>query len=92
MILGVEKTAPCIHATIFIMENLLLQNLQLLVIGLQEGNFICINFLPSDPKVCNPLYETKVPPCLTLKSSPEEGWKKLPLDTCKFPPGSSPGR
>jgi hypothetical protein len=52
-------------------------------LGLQKGNLIFINFLPSDPEICNPLYETKVPSCLTIESSPEEGWKKLPPDTCR---------
>lgn len=39
-------------------------------------------FNPSNPKICEILYDIQVPYCLTLDNSPKEGWDKLPDIHC----------
>ena len=52
-------------------------------LGFKKQDVIFVKLSRESPSSHMAIYETKVPPCLTIESSPEEGWKKLPLDTCR---------
>lgn len=52
-------------------------------LGFKEGDMIFVKLSKHSPSSHMALHEIKVPSCLTIESSPEEGWKKLPLDTCR---------
>jgi hypothetical protein len=49
----------------------------------KKGSLILIGIDQNHPKIFNAFYDTKVPECLTLSKVPDDGWKKLPLDSCK---------
>ena len=52
-------------------------------LGFKEGDMVFVKLSRLSPSSNMVLHEIKVPPCLTLESNPVEGWKKLPLDTCR---------
>ena len=49
----------------------------------KKGSQILIGIVPNHPTIINVYYDIKVPECLTLSKVPDDGWKKLPLDSCK---------
>ena len=52
-------------------------------LGFKEGDMVFVKLARHSPSSSMVLHEIKVPSCLTIESSPEEGWKKLPMDTCR---------
>jgi len=52
-------------------------------LGFKKGDMVFVKLSRHSPSTNITLHEIKVPPCLTMESSPEEGWKRLPPDTCR---------
>jgi hypothetical protein len=52
--------------------------------GLKEDQLIFIKVSSKDPESINALdyYKIKVPSCFDINSTPFEGWKEIPKDTC----------
>ena len=49
---------------------------------LNKDSLVYLKILPNSPKTFKYI-EFRVPPCLSLKDSPYEGWTKLPVTNCK---------
>jgi hypothetical protein len=50
---------------------------------IQKDSVMFFKILPNSPSVCRQIVEVRVPKCISLSSVPKEGWKELPIDTCR---------
>ena len=90
---GSSKSGPIYHAHYFFGKKRFDKRFTGIALGLQKGNYVLAKVSSKHPNIFfeyDEFLDLKIPSCFSISQSPENGWKKLPIDFCATGAGFLP--